>query len=187
MRLIKRYKNRRLYDTELRKSITFMDVKSYIMDGIEVKIIDNTSGDDITVSVLSSIMGGASGYFEDSGIKIIDAIIKREGAKAMDVVKKITLASIGAVNLTREKAEEMFDELVKKGEDTNDEQAKAVKDFVDKRAEAKEKVIDWMEDTYNKIAEKFSTKVNEQIGELSLRLEQMNNRLSEIEKKINTH
>lgn len=184
MRLIKRYKNRRLYDTELKKSITFMDVKSYVMDGIEIKIVDNASGDDITVSVLSSIMGETSGNLEDSGIKIIDAIIKREGARAMDVVKKITLASIGAVNLTRERAEEVFDELVKKGEAANDEHAQAVKDFVDKSAETKEKVKDWMEDAYSKIAEKFSSKVNEQIAELSLKLEQLNARLSEIEKKI---
>lgn len=185
MKLIKRYKNRRLYDTELKRSITFADVKSYVMEGIDVQIVDNSSGDDITVSVLSSIMSETADDLGNSGIKIIDAILKKEGAIAMDVVKKITLASIGAVNLTREKAEEVFDELVKKGEAANGDQAQAVKDFVDKSAERKERAREWIEDTYSKIAEKFSSKFNEQISELSMRIDQLNTRLGEIERKNN--
>jgi polyhydroxyalkanoate synthesis repressor PhaR len=185
MKLIKRYKNRRLYDTELKRSITFDDIKSYVMEGIDVKIVDNVSGDDITVSVLSSIMAETANDLENSGVKIINAILKKKGAGVMDVLKKITLASIGAVNLTRERAEEIFDELIKKGEASEGEKAKAVKEMVDRSVENGEKVKEWVEETYGKIAEKFSSKVNEQISELSMKLEQLNGKIADLERKLN--
>ena len=58
----------------------------------------------------------------------------------MDYLRKLTLASIGAIELTREKAEEMLDELVKRGEMTNDERAEAVKNFVNKSIDSTEKM-----------------------------------------------
>jgi poly(hydroxyalkanoate) granule-associated protein len=102
----------------------------------------------------------------------------------MDFIKKMTLASIGAVNITREKAEEMFDELVKKGEMTNDERAEAIKNFVDKSTESAEKMRQWAEESYEKMSGKFASKFNEQISTLAQRIEQLNLRLSELERKI---
>jgi poly(hydroxyalkanoate) granule-associated protein len=103
----------------------------------------------------------------------------------MDFIKKMTLASIGAVTMTREKAEEMFDELVKKGEMTNDEKAEAIKNFVDKSTESAEKMKKWAEETYDKMSSQFASKCNEQIAGLAQRIEQLNLRLSELEAKIN--
>ena len=103
----------------------------------------------------------------------------------MDFIKKMTLASIGAVTLTREKAEEIFDELVKKGEMTNDEKAEAIKNFVDKSTESAEKVKKLAEEAYEKVSSQFASKFNEQIGSLAQRIEQLNLRLSELESKFN--
>jgi poly(hydroxyalkanoate) granule-associated protein len=103
----------------------------------------------------------------------------------MDFIKKMTLASIGAVTMTREKAEELFDELVKKGEMTNDERAEAIKTFVEKSSESAEKVKKLAEETYEKVSSQFASKFNEQIGTLAQKIEQLNLRLSELEAKIN--
>jgi polyhydroxyalkanoate synthesis regulator phasin len=103
----------------------------------------------------------------------------------MDIIKKLTLASIGAIALTREKAEEMLDELVKKGEITKDERAEALKNLVDKSLESTEKMAKWAEEMFEKFSGKFSAKFNEQIGQLSGKLEQLNVRLGDLEKKFN--
>jgi len=184
MRLIKKYRNRRLYDTELKKTVTIDDLQGYIADGIEFKVIDNASGKDITMGTLSQIISRSASDFRHSGIKAINAMIKKGGIGGMDILKKLTLASIGAVNLTKEKVEEIFDEMVKRGEMTTDEKSEAIKSFVDKSSESAEKMKEKMEDVASRVAEKFSTKFNKKFSELSAKMEELSEKVNKIEKKV---
>lgn len=184
MRLIKRYRNRRLYDTELRKIITHSDLRQYIINDIDLKIVDNATGRDITIPVLKSIIGDTKAEIRASGPKVIGAIFKKGGIDFMDMFKKLTLASIGAVNLTRDKLDEMFDELVRKGEMSEDERSRAIKNLVEKAAESSEKVRKWTEDAFDNLSSRFSAKYGEQIAQLSNRIEQLNVRLNELERKL---
>jgi polyhydroxyalkanoate synthesis regulator phasin len=149
-----------------------------------MKIIDNATDRDITIPVLSNLIGRDPRDLKKTGLKAMRMILKKGGLDFMDMFKKLTLASIGAVNLTREKVEEMFDELVKKGEMTEDERARAVKSFIDRTVESSEKARKWTEETFHNLSSKFSLRFNEQIGQLSNRIEQLNARLSEIERKL---
>jgi polyhydroxyalkanoate synthesis regulator phasin len=103
----------------------------------------------------------------------------------MDFLRKFTLASIGAIELTREKAEEMLDELVKRGELTNDERAEALKNFVNKSIDSTEKMKKRTEEMFENLSGKFASKFNEQVTQLSNRIEQLNARLAELERKVN--
>lgn len=55
-RVIKKYANRRLYDTEDSRYVTLKDIKNIIALGHDVKIIDDTNGDDITRGLLLQIV-----------------------------------------------------------------------------------------------------------------------------------
>lgn len=55
-RLIKKYKNRRLYDTETSQYITLEQLQRYVVDGVSFKIVDSESGKDLTNSVLLQII-----------------------------------------------------------------------------------------------------------------------------------
>ncbi|RKY86229.1 polyhydroxyalkanoate synthesis regulator, partial [candidate division KSB1 bacterium] len=56
-----------------------------------------------------------------------------------ELLKKGVLLGLGAVTLTKEKAEELVDELIKKGELAREERATAIDEFL-KKAEEEEKV-----------------------------------------------
>ena len=56
IRIIKKYPNRRLYDTEISSYITIEDVRQLIVDGEQFEVRDAKSGDDITRSVLLQII-----------------------------------------------------------------------------------------------------------------------------------
>ncbi|WP_101927616.1 MULTISPECIES: polyhydroxyalkanoate synthesis repressor PhaR [Luteimonas] len=56
MRIIKKYPNRRLYDTEISSYITIEDVRQLIVDGETFEVRDAKSGDDLTRSVLLQII-----------------------------------------------------------------------------------------------------------------------------------
>jgi len=55
-RIIKKYPNRRLYDTELSRYITFSDIRDLVMKGVEFQIVDSSSKEDLTRATLLQIM-----------------------------------------------------------------------------------------------------------------------------------
>ncbi len=55
-RVIKKYPNRRLYDTHNSSYITLSDVKQLVLDGIDISIVDAKTSEDLTRSVLLQII-----------------------------------------------------------------------------------------------------------------------------------
>lgn len=55
-RIIKKYANRRLYDTEASKHVTLSNIREMIVDGIDIQIVEDTTGDDITRALLLQII-----------------------------------------------------------------------------------------------------------------------------------
>ena len=55
-RLIKKYPNRRLYDTELSRYITIEDIRALVAARTRPRIIEQRSGADITRSVLLQVI-----------------------------------------------------------------------------------------------------------------------------------
>ena len=68
-RLIKKYPNRRLYDTRTSAYITLSDVKQLVLDNEEFKVVDAKTDEDLTRSILLQIIleeeaGGAPMFTE---------------------------------------------------------------------------------------------------------------------------
>ena len=55
-RVIRKYPNRRLYDTTESRYVTLSDVCSLVQNEYEVQVIDKQSGDDITRSILLQVI-----------------------------------------------------------------------------------------------------------------------------------
>ena len=55
-RLIKKYPNRRLYDTQTSSYITLTDVKQLVLDSEEFTVVDAKSNEDLTRSILLQII-----------------------------------------------------------------------------------------------------------------------------------
>lgn len=56
MAVIKRYPNRKLYDTEAKKYITLDGIAKLIREGEEVQVVDHSTGEDLTALTLSQII-----------------------------------------------------------------------------------------------------------------------------------
>jgi len=70
LRLIKKYPNRRLYDTRTSSYITLADVKELVLNNGEFQVLDAKSGEDLTRSILLQIIleeeaGGAPMFTSD--------------------------------------------------------------------------------------------------------------------------
>ena len=56
IRILKKYPNRRLYDTQLSSYITLTDVKAMVLTGEQFEVRDAKTGDDLTRSILLQII-----------------------------------------------------------------------------------------------------------------------------------
>jgi len=76
MRMIKKYPNRRLYDTEQSRYITLADLQKLVTDGGDFQVTDANSGKDLTRNILLQIIaeqenGGKPMFTTDILVKII--------------------------------------------------------------------------------------------------------------------
>jgi polyhydroxyalkanoate synthesis repressor PhaR len=55
-RVLKKYPNRRLYDTKISSYITLADVKSMVLSGVDFEVRDAKTGEDLTRSILLQII-----------------------------------------------------------------------------------------------------------------------------------
>ena len=56
MPIIKRYPNRKLYDTDAKRYITLDGIAELIRDGAEVQVVDHTTNEDLTAVTLTQII-----------------------------------------------------------------------------------------------------------------------------------
>jgi polyhydroxyalkanoate synthesis repressor PhaR len=56
LRLIKKYPNRKLYDTKSRRYVTLERIGELVRDGEDIQVIDRQSGEDLTSVTLSQIL-----------------------------------------------------------------------------------------------------------------------------------
>lgn len=84
VRLIKKYSNRKLYDTTSRQYITLERIGHLVHDGETVQVIDRTSGEDLTAVTLSQV--------------VLERERKRHGAVPEQLLQQIVRAPGEAVS-----------------------------------------------------------------------------------------
>jgi polyhydroxyalkanoate synthesis repressor PhaR len=61
VRLIKRYANRKLYDTGSGELTSLRRIEELVRDGLDIRVVDHDSGEDMTSEVLVGILGNSMG------------------------------------------------------------------------------------------------------------------------------
>ena len=79
-RLIRKYSNRRLYDTSASRHVTLEDLRQLIVAGERIKVIDDKSGEDLTRSVLLQIISEQEQFgLPVLGSELLEMIIRFYG------------------------------------------------------------------------------------------------------------
>jgi polyhydroxyalkanoate synthesis repressor PhaR len=79
-RLIRKYTNRRLYDTGSSSHVTLEDLRRLIVAGEKIKVIDDKSGEDLTRAVLLQIISEQEQFGEPVlGPDLLEMIIRFYG------------------------------------------------------------------------------------------------------------
>jgi polyhydroxyalkanoate synthesis repressor PhaR len=86
--LIKRYANRKLYNTQTSRYKTLKGIAELIDDGEEVRVIDNETGEDITNVALSQILVDSERSNSDVSQSLLSQILGRGGDALYDALRK---------------------------------------------------------------------------------------------------
>jgi polyhydroxyalkanoate synthesis repressor PhaR len=114
--LIKRYPNRKLYNTDAKRYITLDSIADLIRDGYDVEVRDHETSEDLTGVTLSQIIFERekkdSGYLPNPLL----ANLIRAGGDTFGYVKRSVQASLNAVKALEAEVDERIDALVRRGE-----------------------------------------------------------------------
>jgi len=195
LKVIKRYKNRRLYDTELKKYITHAELRDIVGSQTPFKVFDSKSGRDITLAVLGRLLTVQLGSRENvkSNRELLIEIINQGGKKSVSILKNTFLASVGIYNLTKKKAEEIIDSLIKAGDISKSERKKAVLELLDRAEESTVKIKDkikkdsgGVQKEVNKVLDKIKkTTEGYSPKKIMSELEKLNKKVDKLAKTIN--
>jgi polyhydroxyalkanoate synthesis repressor PhaR len=86
--LIKRYANRKLYNTDTSRYITLKGIAKLLDEGEEVRVVDNETGDDITQVALSQILVDNKRAKEDPSDTLLTQILSRGGDALYGAIRK---------------------------------------------------------------------------------------------------
>ncbi len=174
---IKKYANRRLYDTESSSYITLERLAEMVRENRDFEVIDAKSGEDITRQVLTQIIVDEEARGSEMlPINFLKQIIGLYGNQMQQVVPQYLEAAMDAFQRNQEKAREamsgsMFAEMAKRNMAIFEDAAKALagtaKTVKDKAGEA---------------AEKATAKTSDEMAELRAQLKAMQGKLDRMGK-----
>ncbi|PIU29166.1 MAG: hypothetical protein COT09_02260 [Candidatus Hydromicrobium americanum] len=90
-----------------------------------------------------------------------------------DLIKSVVLASLGVLSLTREKAEKLAKDLIRKGELSETEEAKFVKDLMKKAEKAGGEIEEKIEKTVGKTLKKLNIPTRKDLDEIKEKLDKL--------------
>jgi len=194
---IKRYRNRRLYHTGIKSFIVISDLEGMVRRGEDFRVIDSATGEDITLSMLSAIISDGVYNWKDltASRDMLCAVIKIGGRQPMSILKNTVLAGIGFASITKKKAEELVDSLIKTGEVNKSERKEAVMELLTKvEASGKERTAKFREEAkgagsklgkeIEKTLEKIRPAKQTDIEKLIKKIDRLSRKVNGLEKKL---
>ncbi|MFQ5498582.1 MAG: polyhydroxyalkanoate synthesis regulator DNA-binding domain-containing protein [Candidatus Zixiibacteriota bacterium] len=193
VRVIKRYSNRRLYDTESSRTLTQRELASLIKAGEQVRIIDSTSSADITLDVLGRVMQSEANQWKNSATskELFQNIIVLGGETTMSILRNTVLASIGVFQVTRSKAEKIIDDLIKRGDLDRSDRKKAVMELLDRAekstAGVREKIAretSKAQQNISKVVKDLKLAKGSDLKKVEKKIDRLAKSIKELEKKL---
>ncbi len=119
--VIKRYRNRKLYDTQTKRYITLEGIKGLIKNSQEIMVVDNRTGKDITGITLRQIIlevgKDHSGYLP---IKLLTGLV-RSGGTRVEEIRRNVFHTLNLYHHYDLEIQRRINFLIERGELSNDE------------------------------------------------------------------
>ena len=180
-KIIKRYTNRKLYDTVESRYVTLDEIAGMVKAGVEVRIIDNRSKEDLTSVTMAQIIFEEEKKTSKMSLRTLKALIRHGGERAAQIVEETQAELRGRVEAVRQAAEQGVQTLLKTGLQTSDR----AKEMVAASQEAVSQFQRRIDERVRTALESMSnaTEMRREITKLSEKIAELEKKLDEMAKK----
>jgi polyhydroxyalkanoate synthesis repressor PhaR len=178
LRHIKKYANRKFYDTEDKRYVSLSGIASLVRAGEDVQVLDNQTGDDITGLVLSQILREQE---REGGLlprALLTALVRR-GTGGLEHLRGSLYSSLRVLKTLEDDLDQRIETLAERGvislaeaQELREEMAAGARE---RQAAAEERILQEIEDSLVRLG----VPTNEDV-------EALNERLAEIEDKLDS-
>lgn len=172
--LIKRYQNRKLYDTRNSTYVTLDDIARLVKAGEDVQIIDNKSDEDLTGVTLTQII------FEEGKKKksllplgTLKKIIQDGGGTIKDFFEKTIDTGVSSFSKAKEEAEKVIDRI--KDELSPDDDGNILQEVLHKTQDFSKKIDEKIRSTVESVT---------QVASLQNEVRTLRKKIAHLEKKL---
>jgi len=179
-KVIKRYTNRKLYDTVESRYVTLEEIAEMVKAGAEVKIVDNRTKEDLTSVTLAQIIFEEEKKTSKMSLRTLRDLIRHGGERAQQFVEETQADLRDKVEGLRQVAEQRVQTLLTKGQATGDR----AKDLVSASQEAVGQFQRRVDERVRAAVEGIANlpEMRREMQQILTRLEDLERRLSELEK-----
>lgn len=164
-RLIKRYANRKLYDTAHSRYVTLEEIAEMIKNGEDIQIIDNKTKADLTAVTMAQIL--------------VEEEKQGRRTRPLPALRDLIQRRIAEpVSHFRSNIEESVNRLIRSGEERAEETHRQIKSWIEQNTQA-------LEDLQRRVDERVKTMVRPDVLQgIERRLDQLSARLDRIESHL---
>lgn len=113
MRILRKYTNRRLYDTSRSCYVTLEDVKQLVLDNVQFQVQDSKTGKDLTRNILLQIISEQEG--ESAGMltnQVLQQLIRFYGDSMQGMMRQYLEQSIGTFLSQQDRIREHMESMI---------------------------------------------------------------------------
>jgi len=182
MHKIKKYANRKMYDTTSKKYISMDELSRLIKSGGEVTIVDNTTGEDLTTSIVSQLIArDKKSRDKIISSKVLVQLLRKGGDTLTDYAKKYVSLWQGALTLAEDEVDRLVTLLVNDKEISSSEGSKLKKEITGYTSSLKNWVRETTDRRINEVLGVMNLASKDNIADLSKRIDNLNRRLKKLE------
>jgi polyhydroxyalkanoate synthesis repressor PhaR len=116
MRVIKRYSNRKLYDTATKQYITLDQIAELVRQSEDLQVIDNDTGDDLTTLTLTQIILEQEKKNKEFLPRSVLSALVEAGGKPIHTLRQRLETPLGFLRQVDEEIEHRIHLLIQRGE-----------------------------------------------------------------------
>ena len=177
LRQIKKYANRKFYDTEEKRYVSLSHIASLVREGEDIQVMDNETGDDITGLVLSQILREQERQGDFLPQTLLTALVRR-GTGGLKQLRGSLQASLKALEALEDEIQERVDVMAERGEITLTEAQELREELLararQRQSSVEDSILEEIEDSLVRLGVPARSDVeglHSQLGEIAVKVD----------------
>ncbi|RKY77291.1 hypothetical protein DRP98_01145 [candidate division KSB1 bacterium] len=155
------------FDEETQKEVSLRELAEYVHRGIEFKVVDASSKQDVTASTLAQIIRTQAQAKKEEGYlgEMLKEVIQSGKTAISKFAEGVWAASLGVATITEERLKTVVDQLVESGKVTREKGDELINELREKLKQKEEMLEKKSRETVCKVLKDFGITTSEDLQE----------------------